>query len=280
MISKLLPLLVGGALLLGACGQTPATDTTTTAPAQERLSFGPGVDALAAYPVSLTVGQAKQLTVYVGGRVATSADVTWTSSNTANATVDANGLVRGVSPGSATVRVALRSNPASFLDYAVTVTGTTTTTPTPAPAPAPAPSTGASTFEQRVLELTNQARAQARTCGTQSFAATTPLAYNANLRAAAYNHSRDMAVRNFFSHTNPDGLSPFQRMTNAGYTGWTTAGENIAAGQTTPEQVVAGWLQSPGHCANIMNPRFRDLGVGFYQGGSYGYYWTQDFGAK
>jgi len=271
-------LAVGTVLLLGACGQTPsnpASQPETSAPAQGGLSYGPGVEALATYPVTVAAGQTKQLTVYVSGRVATSADVTWTSNNTGVVTVSDSGLLTGRAAGTANVRVALRSNPAAYLDYAVTVTGTTT-----APTPTPTPTTGASAYEQRVLELTNQARAQARTCGTTSYAAAAPLTYNANLRTAAYDHSRDMAVRNYFSHTNPDGLSPFQRMTNAGYTGWTTAGENIAAGQTTPEQVVQGWLQSPGHCANIMNARFRELGVGYYAGGSYRHYWTQNFGTR
>lgn len=139
---------------------------------------------------------------------------------------------------------------------------------------------GATDFEKRVLDLANVARASARTCGAQRFAATGPLAYNANLRAAAYNHSKDMAVNNYFSHTGRDGSSPWDRMKAAGYTNYRAAGENIAAGQPTPEAVVDGWLKSPGHCANIMNPNFKELGVGYFAGGSYGHYWTQDFGAR
>lgn len=149
-------------------------------------------------------------------------------------------------------------------------------TPTPTPTPPPTP---ASDFEGQVLTLVNQARAQARTCGTQSFAATTPLAANDALRTAAHNHSQDMAVRNFFDHTNPDGVTFDQRITNAGYS-WRAAAENIAAGASTPQDVVAGWLKSSGHCANIMNPIYNDLGVGYYRGGSAGHYWTQDFGAR
>jgi len=151
---------------------------------------------------------------------------------------------------------------------------------TPSSGAAPGTGTTATAYEQRVLELTNQARAQARACGTKSFAAAPSVTFNANLRTAAYRHSKDMADRNYFSHTNPDGLNPFQRMQNAGYTNYRAAAENIAAGQTTPEQVMDGWLKSPGHCENIMNPNLRELGVGYHRGGSYGHYWTQNFGTR
>ncbi|WP_019587041.1 CAP domain-containing protein [Deinococcus apachensis] len=282
MKSQSLLILLGSAtLLLAACGQTPGTTNTTAATptAEQRLSTSPeaaGVTPLAVTPIALTVGQTYQVNVYYGGQPVTPALVNWTSSNAGVATVDQYGLVTARGAGTVTVRVALRSNPATFLDFPVNVTKTAT-------APAPTPATGTtspSAFEQRVLELTNQARAQGRTCGSQFFPAAAPLSYNAALRTAAYNHSKDMAVRNFFSHTNPDGLDPFARMRAAGYTNFTSAGENIAAGQSTPEQVVAGWLQSPGHCANIMNAGYRDLGVGYYAGGSYRYYWTQDFGRR
>ncbi|GBF05612.1 SCP/PR1 domain [Deinococcus aerius] len=276
MKSQSLLILLGSAtLLLAACGQTPGPTATA---AEQRLSTSAdaaGITPLAVTPIALTVGQTYQINVYYGGQPVTPALVTWTSSNAAVATVDQYGLVTARGAGTATVRVALRSNPASFLDFPVNVSKAAT-----APAPTPTTGTGPSAYEQRVLDLTNQARAQARTCGTQSFPAAAPLTYNAALRTAAYNHSKDMAVRGFFSHTNPDGLSPFDRMRAAGYTNFTAAGENIAAGQSTPEQVVAGWLQSPGHCANIMNAAYRDLGVGYYAGGSYRSYWTQNFGRR
>lgn len=264
-----LALLLGGVLLLGACGQT-ATDRSAPAPAT--LSAVPsGASAQAVTPVSLSVGQTQQLTVYVSGRPATPSDVTWRSSNTGVATVSDGGLVSAKAAGSAAVRVSLRSNAGAYIDFPVTVSATGS---------APTPGTGATDFEKRVLDLTNQARASARVCGTQSFAATGPLAFNANLRTAAYNHSRDMALNNYFSHTGLNGSTPWDRMTAAGYTNYRAAGENIAAGQSTPEAVVAGWLKSSGHCANIMNPAFKELGVGYFAGGSYGHYWTQDFGAR
>lgn len=88
-----------------------------------------------------------------------------------------------------------------------------------------------------------------------------------------------MAARNYFSHTSQDGRTVAQRVTATGYV-WRTVGENITAGQATPESVVGGWLKSEGHCRNVMNPGFKELGVGYAQGGSYGHYWVQNFGAR
>ena len=77
----------------------------------------------------------------------------------------------------------------------------------------------------------------------------------------------------------PDGRTPFDRMTAAGYR-YSTAAENIAAGQRTPQDVMTAWMNSPGHRANILNCALRQIGVGYATGSSsqYGVYWTQDFG--
>ena len=141
-----------------------------------------------------------------------------------------------------------------------------------------AQATPGSAFAQRVFDLTNAARAQARSCGSTFYAAAPALAYNSLLEQAAQDHAADMASKNYFSHTSLNGRTFSQRITAAGYS-WRTAGENIAAGYATPEAVVQGWLQSPGHCANIMNPAFKDLGVGYGYGAasSYKHYWVQDF---
>ena len=88
-----------------------------------------------------------------------------------------------------------------------------------------------------------------------------------------------MVDRDFFSHVNPDGDLPWDRMEFAGYN-WSAAGENIAGGQNSPAAVVNAWMNSDGHCANIMNPNFEDIGVGYYPGGDYGHYWTQVFGRQ
>ncbi|ANP52541.1 RNA polymerase sigma factor (sigma-70 family) [Streptomyces griseochromogenes] len=140
-----------------------------------------------------------------------------------------------------------------------------TRTASAAPQPQPAP---AGTVAQ-VVALVNKERAAAG-CG--------PLTENAQLDKAAQGHSDDMAARNFFDHTNPDGADPGQRITAAGYH-WSTYGENIAMGQQTPQSVMDSWMNSPGHRANILNCSFKDIGVGVHKG-SGGPWWTQDFGAK
>lgn len=135
--------------------------------------------------------------------------------------------------------------------------------------------------EQEVLELVNAARAAGGSCGTMgSFEPSGPLTIEARLHCAARKHSQDMAERNFFDHVNPDGEDPFQRMARAGYSNYAAAGENIAAGSDDPALTVQGWLDSDGHCSQILNPQYREFGIGFYEGaGSLTYYWTQTFGA-
>ncbi len=134
-------------------------------------------------------------------------------------------------------------------------------------------------FEEDVLLIVNEARQAGASCGGQSFGAADPLTMNPALRCAARVHSKDMADRGFFDHKNPDGQDPFVRMELAGYT-YVTAGENIAAGQMSPAEVMQSWMDSPGHCSNIMNPNFTEIGVGTFedQGGPYRYLWTQTFG--
>lgn len=135
------------------------------------------------------------------------------------------------------------------------------------------------TAEQRVLQLVNEVRKVGATCGAKQMPPVGELTWNDVLATAARLHSEDMCKRKFFDHTNPDGKSPFDRMTAAGYK-YAAAGENIAAGQTSPEDVMSGWMKSPGHCENIMNALFTELGVGYAAcaGGQYPSYWTQKFG--
>jgi uncharacterized protein YkwD len=102
-----------------------------------------------------------------------------------------------------------------------------------------------------------------------------PLTVNAKLTQAAQAHSEDMAAHQNMSHTGSDGSAPGDRITGAGYV-WSSYGENVAYGYATPEQVMAGWMASPGHKENILNCSFKEIGVGLAQPGSY---WTQDFGA-
>ena len=125
-----------------------------------------------------------------------------------------------------------------------------------------------SSFATQVIKLTNAERAKVGCKALKS---------NSLLKSAAQKHSVDMAKKDYFSHTGKDGRSPFQRMTDAGYT-FTAAAENIAAGQRTPADVVKGWMNSKGHRENIQNCTYTEIGVGYARGGSYGTYWTQDFG--
>lgn len=131
----------------------------------------------------------------------------------------------------------------------------------------------------QILEDVNRARAQPRTCGTQSFAAAPPLAWNGRLGLAALGHSSNMAQGHYFSHKEKDGSNPAERATRAGYTG-RLVGENIASGNRTPQDAVAAWLDSPGHCANIMNPVFTEMGAAYAinpDNENRTPYWTQVF---
>lgn len=140
--------------------------------------------------------------------------------------------------------------------------------PTPAPVPAPAPDQNQiGSFEAKVIELVNQERTKA---GLKPLKADVPLTNGARLK------SQDMRDKGYFSHTSPTYGSPFQMMSSLGIK-WQAAGENIAAGYSTPETVMKGWMNSPGHKNNILSPKWTKMGVGYARGGSYGYYWTQWF---
>lgn len=128
-------------------------------------------------------------------------------------------------------------------------------------------------LEEEVLMLVNEARAQPQRCGGASMPAVGPLQMQPLLRDVARAHSEDMAVRRFFSHVNPDGDDPFDRLDDAGWA-YAVAGENIAQGYPDAEQVMAGWMTSPGHCANIMERGYRWIGIGYYEGN----FWTEVFG--
>ncbi|KAB8316380.1 CAP domain-containing protein [Tolypothrix campylonemoides VB511288] len=120
------------------------------------------------------------------------------------------------------------------------------------------------TFEQQVFELTNQERAKN---------GLPPLKANAELNYAADKYAEEMSKRGVLSHTGSDGSKAWDRAEAVGYEAQ-MMGENIAAGQRTPEQVVKGWMDSPGHRANILRSQYTDIGIGFYDK-----YWVQDFGS-
>lgn len=124
--------------------------------------------------------------------------------------------------------------------------------------------------ENKVVALVNEARADA---GCE------PLTVDVTLAAVAHAHSKDMATSDYFDHNGQDGTTPFERFTSAGYD-YSTAGENIAAGQQTAAEVVEAWMNSENHRENILNCSFTEIGVGRYvdANSTYGVYWTQDFG--
>lgn len=147
------------------------------------------------------------------------------------------------------------------------------------------------------LKVINDARAIRQNCHTKGvFDPAPPLKWNEALYKAALEHSEDMAKSNTFSHTGSGTASDLtgqeygsassvdDRIENNGYSNWRAYGENIAAGTTmdTPQKAIAAWLQSDGHCANIMNPNFKEVGMAHFEesGSHYTHYWTQDFGAR
>lgn len=142
----------------------------------------------------------------------------------------------------------------------------------PDPAPPPeeiGPVDEITAWEDEVAGLTNAERGAAGCAELRT---------DERLRTAARLHSEDMAIHDYFSHTGRDGSDPGQRAARAGYQSW--GGENIAYGYRTPRDVVAGWMNSPGHRANILNCRFVAIGVGLAYDRNGRPYWTQMFGYR
>lgn len=130
-----------------------------------------------------------------------------------------------------------------------------------------------------LLQRINQARAQARRCGDRHFGAAGPLRLVPALDRTAELHAADMARHSYFSHTGRDGSQVAQRADRSGYA-WRRIGENLAGGQTTAAAAVEGWLNSPGHCANLMQPDFTEMGLAYAVNlqSSEGIYWVQVLG--
>jgi uncharacterized protein YkwD len=166
-----------------------------------------------------------------------------------------------------------------------TGTGNPPVTNTPAGTPPPSgggPSTDAAgtcdlpNYQADMLAAINTARSQARNCGTVAFKATTNVRGNDKLFAASKAHSADMAQRNYFDHTSPEGQEFWQRTALQGYAGAT--GENIAVGYPTVAAVMQGWLNSDGHCKGIMNPSANDVAVACVSNTGRTKYWTMVLG--
>jgi uncharacterized protein YkwD len=129
----------------------------------------------------------------------------------------------------------------------------------------------------RTLELVNEARSQPRRCGSRSFAPAPPLTLDRTLDSVAYGHATDMAEHNYFEHQDLAGHTPADRVRAVGYRE-KLVGENIAFGPRTADEVVRGWLDSPGHCENIMDPRFAQMGIAYAAGhAKRGLFWVQLF---
>jgi uncharacterized protein YkwD len=127
----------------------------------------------------------------------------------------------------------------------------------------------------RALELVNAARARGARCGERSFSPAPPVTLSDTLGGVALGHASDMAVHDYFEHQDLSGHSPADRVRAVGYRE-KLVGENIAFGPRTAEEVVQGWLDSPGHCENIMDPRFAEMGIAYAAGhGKRGLYWVQ-----
>ena len=122
-----------------------------------------------------------------------------------------------------------------------------------------------------MLSLVNEARAQGAYCGSVYYEPTTALSWSDTLGSAAKEHADDMYDQRYFDHTGLDGSKVGDRVTAQGYT-WNRVGENIARGQTSLASVMADWLESEGHCKNLMNPGFTQIGAS--QAGNY---WVQVF---
>jgi len=134
-------------------------------------------------------------------------------------------------------------------------------------------------FEREFLEDINHIRQKGCNCGVNYMPPAPPIVWNHNLEIAAKEHAHDMAEKNYFSHTSKDGRNLEDRVVQAGYyfKGYRSfaVGENIAMGQQSIAEVMQGWFKSEGHCKNLMNPAFKDVGIALYND-----YWVQDFGGR
>ena len=141
------------------------------------------------------------------------------------------------------------------------------------------PDPGVADIRDTFLDAVNQARSVGLVCGSTPYGPAPPVSWSENLAMAAYLHSEDMVLNNFFSHTGSDGSSPGQRISRQGYPWW-TCGENIAVGYPTVASVIQGWLGSEGHCRNLMDPAFTEIGAGYavgpFGGNPAACYWTFD----
>ncbi|WP_375388167.1 CAP domain-containing protein [uncultured Amnibacterium sp.] len=276
-----------------------ATTAATAAPTASTRS-ATVVRGWAAAPTSVTAGKTFRAFVLVSGDRRTvrlerlvrgawrvldtdrtsrngAATVAWRTPKAAGRAVLRVHALRSAEDGAAvTAKKALTTAAAATAAPTATPTATPTT-PAPVATAAPVPA-GAEALRAQLLTLVNQARATARSCGATTYPAAPALQRSTALDTAAGAYALKMGQERFFDHTSPDGSTMVSRLKAVGITN-TTERENIAAGQTSAASVMAGWLKSPGHCANIMAKDVTRIGLGHatVQGSPYGQYWVQDF---
>jgi uncharacterized protein YkwD len=163
--------------------------------------------------------------------------------------------------------------------------GATTSTTPPGQSPSASASDttcGIANFQGDLLARVNTLRASGAVCGGVGYPAARSLGWDGQLQNAATAHATDMATNNFFAHQSPTNSTTLrERVPAAGYN-YQSAGENIAAGQTSVAQVMADWINSPSHCANMMKASYRDIGVSckINPSSDYKYYWAMELGVR
>jgi len=145
-----------------------------------------------------------------------------------------------------------------------------------APLPVRMPTASGPAIAAQALQLVNDVRAHGARCGQRTLAPAPPLLLSGTLASVAFGHAADMAEHDYFEHEDLTGASPADRVRAVGYRE-KLVGENIAYGPKTLAEVVQGWLDSPGHCENLMDPRFAEMGIAYAAGrsGRHGLYWVQ-----
>lgn len=141
---------------------------------------------------------------------------------------------------------------------------------------APLPAPGDAALLDSVLNRLNEIRANGGRCGGSEFAPSPPLERSPVLDEAARMHAEDMANNSFLAHTGSDGSNPGDRVTSAGYD-WRVVAENVASGQTSADDIAATWLESAGHCANLMDAKYSETGIAYAlnPGDGRDIYWVQ-----
>jgi uncharacterized protein YkwD len=173
-------------------------------------------------------------------------------------------------PGAMSTRVTGVRAPTTSPSLSTAPAAQAASAPSAAPIATPALAT-------RALQLVNRVRARGTRCGARPFAPAPPVTLSGTLAGVAYGHANDMAEHDYFEHQDLTGQSPADRVRAVGYHE-KLVGENIAYGPGSVEEVVQGWLNSPDHCENIMDPRFAEMGIAFAAGRTSsrrGLYWVQ-----